>query len=300
MTDGFRIGVSFPQTEIGSDPIVIRDFAQAVEDMGFTHLTAYDHIVGVDRSIQPDWDGLYDSGDMFHEPLTLFAYLAGVTRTLRFMPGIIPLPQRQAALFAKQAANLDILSGGRLTLGVGIGWNAVEYEALGVDFSRRAAIFEEQVGLLRALWTQPSVTQAGEFHRLSGVGINPLPRQRPIPLYFGAIVPAAVRRAARLADGWIATVAAEAATDTVGEFRQMVSENGRDPATVKVESDTHLGTMLGGPVLTSDDAIRIAVTWRRAGADGIAFDTTNMGLRSVGQHLALLKHIAAGLGLKRG
>lgn len=300
MGEGFRVGVGFPQTEIGADFAVIRDFAQAVEDMGYSHLTAYDHIVGADRSVRPEWQGLYDLDDMFHEPLTLFSYLAGVTTTLGLMPAIIPLPQRQAVLFAKQAATLDVLSGGRLTLGVGLGWNDIEYQALGVDFARRVPIFEEQIDLLRRLWTDPNVAAAGQFHTLASVGLNPLPVQRPIPLYIGAIVPAAIRRAARLGDGWISTVDGDQAEEAVGMFRDLVTECGRDPRAVKVVSDTHLGTTIGGAVRTADDALRATEQWRRAGAAGTAFDTTNMGLTSIDQHLDLLRRIADGLGLAKG
>ena len=298
MTHDYRIGVSFPQVEIGKDRLVIRDFAQAIEGMGFSHLTAYDHVVGADRSVRPDWQGLYDIEDMFHEPLILFAYLAGLTRKLEFMSALIPLPQRQAVLFAKQAATLANLSGDRLKLGVGLGWNDVEYQALGVDFHQRAPIFEEQIALLRKLWAEHSVTFSGRFHHVPAAGINPLPERRSIPVYIGAIAQAAVRRAARIGDGWLSVVGHEEAGEAVRSFRALVAEFGRDPDSVAVEADVHLGASIGGPIRTVKEGIAMAQAWRDAGSDGVAFDTMKMGFTSIDQHLALLRELAGGLGLK--
>ena len=298
MAEDFRVGVSFPQTEIGSDRLAIRDFAQAIEAMGYSHLTAYDHVVGADRSVRPEWQGLYDIDDMFQEPLILFAYLAGQTRTLGFMSALIPLPQRQAVLFAKQAATLANLCGERLRLGVGIGWNDVEYQSLGVDFRQRAPIFEEQIAVLRALWVKPSVTFEGRFHHVPAAGLNPLPARGSIPLYIGAIVPAAVRRAAKIGDGWLTVVGHEEAEDAVRAFRALVVEEGRDPDAVAIEADVHLGASIGGPIRSAKEAITMAEAWRKAGANGIAFDTMKMGLGSIDAHLALLRKIAGGLGLK--
>jgi len=299
MAEHFRVGVSFPQIEIGTDQAVIRDFAQAVEGMGYTHLTAYDHVVGADRSVRPDWQGLYDIDDMFHEPLILFAYLAGQTETLGFMSALIPLPQRQAVLFAKQTATLAGLCGDRLKLGVGLGWNDVEYQSLGVEFRHRAPIFEEQIALLRELWAKPSVTYEGRFHQVPAAGLNPLPPSRAIPVYIGAIVPAAVRRAAQIGDGWLTVVGHEEAAETIRSFRALVAEQGRDPHAVAVEADVHLGASFGGPVRNAKEAIEIARAWREAGANGIAFDTMKMGLPDIDAHLALLREIAEALGLKR-
>jgi alkanesulfonate monooxygenase SsuD/methylene tetrahydromethanopterin reductase-like flavin-dependent oxidoreductase (luciferase family) len=125
-----NIGVVFPQTEIGNDPVAIRDYAQTVEGLGYTHVIAYDHVVGANPNRPGGWLGPYTFETPFHEPFVLFAFMASVTHKLGFAPGIIILPQRQTVLVAKQAATLDVLSGGRLRLGVGIGWNQVEYIAL--------------------------------------------------------------------------------------------------------------------------------------------------------------------------
>src|SRR6266550_7850766 len=178
-----QIGVTFPQTEIGADPIVIRDYAQTVEGLGYSHLVAFDHVLGADPTHRPGWQG-YTYRQMFHEPFVLFGYLAALTH-LELVPAVIILPQRQTALVAKQAAEIDILTGGRLRLGVGLGWNFVEFEALGEDFRNRGRRAEEQIEVLRRLWTEPVVDFDGRWHRIPAAGINPLPVQRPIPIWIG-------------------------------------------------------------------------------------------------------------------
>ena len=181
-----HLGVVFPQTEIGPDPAAIRDYAQAAEELGYTHLLVYDHVLGADTRHHDNWIGTYTSNHLFHEPFTLFSYMAALTERLQFVTGILILPQRQTALVAKQTAEVDVLTGGRLRLGVGIGWNHVEYEALNENFKNRGRRCEEQIDVLRALWTQEVVTYEGEWHHISHAGINPLPVQRPIPIWFGA------------------------------------------------------------------------------------------------------------------
>jgi probable F420-dependent oxidoreductase len=200
-----RVGVVFPQTEFGHDPLAVRDFAQTAEGLGYTHVIAYDHVLGANPDRPGGWSGPYSYQHPFLEPFILFAYMAAVTRSIELAPGVIILPQRQTALVAKQAASLDALSGGRLRLGVGLGWNPVEYQALGEDFHTRGRRLEEQVGLLRRLWTEPLVTFSGRWDTVDDAGLNPLPVRRPIPLWFGASAEAAIRRAANLADGWMMT-----------------------------------------------------------------------------------------------
>jgi probable F420-dependent oxidoreductase len=180
-----QLGVIFPQTEIGADPKAIRDFAQAAEDMGYAHLIVFDHVLGADTAYHNNWQGPYTTADMFHEPFVLYGYLAAITERLELVTAVIILGQRQTALVAKQAAAVDVLSGGRLRLGVGIGWNAVEYEALGENFHDRGKRSEEQIAVLRALWTQEEVDFHGRWHDITHAGINPLPIQRPIPLWLG-------------------------------------------------------------------------------------------------------------------
>ena len=174
-------GVVFPQIEIGADPVACRDFAQTAEGHGFDGLMTYDHVLGADTSVRPGWSGWYQLEDMFHEPFVLFGHLAAVTERIRFVTGILILPQRQSALVAKQAAEVDVLSGGRMTLGIGVGWNDVEFEALGQNFNDRGRRSEEQIEVMRRLWTEDSVDFSGNWHRVPAAGINPLPVQAPDP-----------------------------------------------------------------------------------------------------------------------
>ena len=201
-----RIGVVFPQTELGGDAGAVRVYAQRAEELGFTHVLAYDHVVGADPAVHTGWDRAYDVRTTFHEPMVLYGYLAAVT-SMELVTGIIILPQRQTALVAKQAAEVDLLTGGKFRLGVGIGWNRVEYEALGQDFSTRGQRLEEQITLLRRLWTEQTVTFSGTFDQITGAGLAPMPVQRPIPVWVGAQSPRAYRRAGWLADGWFPQMA---------------------------------------------------------------------------------------------
>ena len=199
-----RYAVVFPQTQLGADPAILRDFVQAAEAMGYHHLLAYDHVLGAN----PDRDGWaggrpYTYRDMFHEPFTLFSWMAAITETIGFMTGVLILPQRQTALAAKQAAQLDLLSGGRFRMGIGVGWNEVEYNSLGQDFATRGARVEEQMTILRQLWTKPLVKIEGRFDKIDDAGINPLPSQ-PIPIWIGGTADVVLRRAARLSDGYVA------------------------------------------------------------------------------------------------
>lgn len=196
-----NIGVVFPQTEMSADVGALRSYGEGVEALGFSHLLAYDHVLGADPAVHTGWRGPYNLASTFHEPFVLFGFLAAVT-SIELVTGVIILPQRQTALVAKQAAEVDMLTRGRFRLGVGIGWNAVEYEALGTDFTNRGRRLSEQIELMRRLWTEPSVTHAGTFERVTGAGIAPLPTQRPIPVWIGGQSAPAYRRAGRLADGW--------------------------------------------------------------------------------------------------
>ena len=231
-----RIGVVFPQTEIGADAGAVRAYAEHVEGLGYAHLLAYDHVVGADRTVHAGWNGPYDLHNTFHEPLVAFGYLAAMTTTLELVTGVVILPQRQTVLVAKQAAEVDLLSGGRLRLGVGLGWNAVEYEALGEDFSTRGKRCDEQVELMRKLWTEPSVTFDGDYHRVTGAGLAPLPIQQPIPVWFGASSPRAFRRAGRLGDGWFPMVGPGPKLERARQqVAQAATEAGRDPARIGMQ-----------------------------------------------------------------
>jgi probable F420-dependent oxidoreductase len=231
-----RIGVVFPQTELGGDASAVRAYGQRVEELGFSHLLAYDHVVGADPAVHAGWSGPYDVHTTFHEPLVMFGYLAAVTTTLELVTGVIILPQRQAVLVAKQAAEVDLLSEGRLRLGVGLGWNTVEYEALGEDFTNRGKRLGEQVELMRRLWTEQTVTFDGAHHRVTGAGLAPLPVQRPIPVWIGAASRPALKRAGRLADGWFPMMSPGPQLD---EARELVAQSaiaaGRDPSAIGME-----------------------------------------------------------------
>ncbi len=285
-----QIGVVLPQTEIGADAGAVRAYGQRVEQLGFRHLLAYDHVLGADPAVHTGWKGPYDVNTSFHEPLVVFGYLAALT-SLELVTGIIILPQRQTALVAKQAAEVDLLTDGRFRLGVGLGWNAVEYQALGKDFTTRGRRVEEQVRLLRRLWTEPSVTFEGDHEQVIGAGIAPLPVQRPIPIWFGAQSPAAYRRAGQLADGWFPQSPPGPDLDAA---RAIVDEGaiaaGRDPSTLGIE----------GRVSWTGDLSRLidhVDRWRRAGATHLSVNTMGAGLAGVDDHLNVLAQIASELGV---
>src|SRR6202453_1844804 len=230
-----KIGAIYPQTELPTDPTAVRDYATGVEELGYRHILSFDHVLGADPAVPHGWHRPYDIDTTFHEPLVLYGFLAAIT-SLELVTGIIIGPQRQTALLAKQAAEVDILTDGRFRLGMGVGWNTVEYEALGQDFSTRGKREEEQIGLLRKLWTERSITFDGQFDRVTGAGISPLPVQRPIPLWLGGSSPAAYSRIGRLADGWFPGVAPGPKLDQAkAEVNDAAQQSGRDPQSVGME-----------------------------------------------------------------
>ena len=286
-----KLGVTFPQTEIGTDPGAIREFAQVVEGLGFNHLLVYDHVLGADTSHYKDWGGTYTKEDMFHEPFVLYGYIAAVTSSIELTTGIIILPQRQTALVAKQAAEVDVLSGGRLRLGIGIGWNHVEFEALGQDFHVRGKRSEEQIELMRRLWTNEAVTFNGKWDQITAAGLNPLPVQRPIPIWLGGGSEQVLKRVATLSDGWILTGAPNEATQQrLERIRAYAEEAGRDPATIGIEGGVRVAQ--GGP----DVWMKTVEAWRALGATHVTLNTMNAGLNTVAEHLDAVRrfHEAAG------
>jgi probable F420-dependent oxidoreductase len=281
-----QIGVVFPQTEIGPAVADVRAYAVRVEELGFAHLLAYDHVLGADPEVHAPWTGPYDLHTTFHEPFVLFGYLAACT-SLELVTGVIILPQRQTALVAKQAAEVDLLTGGRFRLGVGLGWNAVEYEALDKTFADRGRRMEEQIPLLRRLTSEQAVTHDGEFERVTGAGLAPLPLQRPIPIWIGGQSPPAYRRVGRLADGWFPQVPPGPKLD---EARAIVEEAahaaGRDPSTLGMEgrvSWTEAGT---------EKLVDQVGRWQEAGATHLSINTMNAGLGAVEHHLEVLAQVA--------
>ncbi len=279
-----QIGVVFPQTEIGADPAGIRDYAQAAEGLGYNHILAFDHVLGANVASRPGWQAFYTYKDMFHEPFVLYGFLAAATRTIGFVPGVIILPQRQTVLVAKQAAAVDVVSGGRLRLGVGLGWNHVEYEALGEDFHNRGARSEEQVEVLRLLWTKELVTFEGRWHKITDAGLNPLPVQRPIPVWFGGVADNALRRIARIGDGWFPLAQPdEKGRELIGRFRSFVREAGRDPAAVGIEGLIHVGTR------SPEEWVRDAVAWKNLGATHISVNTMKAGYAGAKAHIDAIR-----------
>jgi probable F420-dependent oxidoreductase len=286
-----KIGVVLPQTEIGNDPGAIKAYAEAVEGMGFAHALVFDHVVGANPERPGGWKGPYTYRHAFHEPFVLFGFLAAATRRLELVTGILILPQRQTALVAKQAAQIDVLSGGRLRLGIGVGWNAVEFEALNETFENRGRRSAEQIAVLRALWTQPVVDFRGEFHRISHAGLNPMPIQRPIPIWFGVgsreqpVPPdAALRRIARLADGWSPNFPPDAQGQTlVARVHQYAREAGRDPAKLPLEGRIRLAGQ------TPDGWVKQVEAWKALGATSVIAEPRNAGLRFPDGHLDVLR-----------
>lgn len=286
-----RVGVVFPQTEIGPDPAGVRAYAQAVEQLGFQHLMVYDHVIGADTSVRPGWTGPYTSESQFHEPMVLFGYLAAIAPSLELVTAVIILGQRQTVLAAKQAVEVDLLTGGKLRFGVGIGWNDVEYEALGMDFHNRGRRVEEQIQLMRRLWTEPSVTFEGKYHRVTAAGLNPLPVQRPIPIWIGASAEPAIKRAAEMADGYFPQRPLEGGWPaTFEKIRAWMRAAGRDPASLGV--DARVNTSSGGP----DDWRKQADDWRAlGGVTHLTVNTMNAGLRGPDAHIERLRLAADAL-----
>jgi probable F420-dependent oxidoreductase len=278
-----RAGAIFPQTEIGADPVAVRDWAQAVEGMGYHHILAYDHVLGAGTRSRPDWAGPYASGDLFHEIFVLLGYLAGLTRTAELVTGVVILPQRQTALVAKQAAEVDVLSGGRLRLGVGVGWNAVEYEALGEDFHTRGKRCDEQIAVLRALWRDEAITYHGRWHTITDAGINPLPPRRAIPIYIGGQSDAAISRAARLGDGWMPQTPPNDATRTkLAALHAARRAAGREGEPFGIEARLTLR-------LKPEDAWRqYLLDWQALGATHVTVNTMGAGYTTLDQHLSAL------------
>lgn len=280
-----QIGVLFPQTEIGSDPGGLREYAQAVQDLGFAHLVSYEHVLGAVPERLPKDYAPYGIEDAFNEILTTYAFLAAAAPQLGLATAVLVLPQRQTALVAKQAAQLDWLTSGRFRLGVGLGWNYTEFEGMGVDFATRARRMEEQIRVLRLLWSQQVVDFEGEFHRLQGVGILPLPRS--VPLWIGGAAEPAVRRAAQLGDGWFPLRPLEGGWEaTFDQVRTWREEAGLSWESFGIEA--RVAPDPGWPEQVRE--------WERLGATHVYVSTLGQGCRGPAAHIELLKRLRAELG----
>lgn len=279
-----QLGAIFPQTEIGADPGAVRDFAQAAEALGYEHLLVFDHVLGADASKRESWERPYSHTDLFHEPFVLFGYLAAFTETIQMTTGILILPQRQTALVAKQAAAVDVLTGGRLRLGVGIGWNDVEYEALGEKFANRGRRSEEQIELMRLLWTQEVVNYDGRYHKVTHAGINPLPVQRPIPIWFGGGAPKVVDRIGRLGDGWFPQFKPDGqGQEQIAQMKEIAVGSGRDPEAIGIEGRVSISE--GNP----DEWNKTAAAWGEVGATHLSVNTMRAGLSGPDEHIEAIR-----------
>ena len=275
-----EFGAVLPHHEIGNDPAAIAAWARGVEQLGCTHILIYDHVMGADRDRPGGFEGVYDKDVAFHEPLVTLGYLAACTSTVELITAVLVLPQRQAVLVAKQAAEVAILSGHRLRLGVGVGWNAVEYQALGVPFEQRGRRQEEQVVLLRRLWSEDAFSFHGEFHTIEAASILPRPAV-PIPILFGGSAPALLDRCARLGDGWMPLGSPnEKAAERIETLRRRRAEAGLawEGFTIRTQAQYRGGT----PERWAEHAAK----WQALGATHVAIATHNAGLTDVDGHLA--------------
>jgi probable F420-dependent oxidoreductase len=285
-----KLGVVFPQTEIGPDPGGVRAYAEAAEALGYTHILAFDHVVGADLTNRPNWTGPYNIDTPFHEVFVLFGFLAGLTSRIEFATGILILPQRQTVLVAKQAAEIDVLSKGRMRLGVGIGWNDVEYEALNENFRNRGSRSAEQVALMKKLWTDRSVTFDGKYHHVDAAGILPMPVQQPIPVWFGGYQEATIRRIVELGDGWMCTRGPD---ERVSELRRYLSEQlqraNRPESSVGIEGSVQYAAGEKGWSERIDG-------WQSLGATHLCVNTMGAGLHGAQAHIDAIRRFKENVG----
>ena len=288
-----RVGVVLPQMEIGADPGVIREYAEAAEAAGYDHLIAYDHVLGADPDRPGGFNGPYTHQTLFHEPLVLFGFLAALTSRMEFWTGVLVLPQRQTALVAKQAAEVAVLSRGRLVLGVGVGWNEVEYEALGQEFETRGRRMEEQVTLLRELWSKPVVSFEGRFDRVTKAGIRPLPAAT-IPIWMGGQADPVIDRIGRVGDGWLVQPALRddpgGIAPYVERIHEAAREAGRDPGSIGLESRVSVAG------LSVEQQVELAREWEALGCTHVSLNTMGAGLESPAAHLEAVRRFAEGMG----
>ena len=303
-----EIGAIFPLNEIGNDPAVIKDYAQAAEALGYDYILAFDHVLGANpashtlyRTPMPPTIGAetepYGYTHAFHEIFVLLGFLAAATERIGFMTGVVILPQRQTALVAKQAAALDVLSGGRLRLGIGVGWNQVEYEALGENFTNRGRRSEEQIEVMRALWTQELVTFEGEWHSITDAGLNPLPVQKPIPIWIGGYAAPVLRRIGAVSDGWVFAAGGSPATRRRRSMETMIEtvhdharEAGRDPADIGLEA------MVGFADRGPDGCAETIAGWKDRGASHASIDTMGAELETPDDHIDAIRRAKEAIG----
>lgn len=285
-----KVGVVFPQQGIGTDPGAIREFAQTTQDLGYDHIVVTDHILGANTASRPNWRGPYSNKDSFYEPLVLLGHLASIAPKLEFATWVLVLPLRQTVLVAKQVATVDLLSRGKLRLGIGVGWNDVEFEAMGADFHNRGSRVEEQIEVMRALWTQESVTFKGRYHKITDAGLNPLPVQRPIPIWFGGRDDRVMKRAARMGAGWIPLMPPDDnARKTIAKFHECVRKEGRDPAEFGLDNWVSIAG------LSPEQWAKQALAWKEIGGTHVCLNTMRAGLPSPQAHINAVRQFKEAL-----
>lgn len=282
-----KIGTMIPAQEIGNDPIALKDFAQGAEELGFDHLLLTDHVLQVDRSDYPDAFTPYSIADAFQEPFVSYGYIAAVTSKIEMSTGILILPQRQAVLAAKQAAQVDFLSGGRLRLGIGVGWQEIEFDALGMPWKGRGKLCEEQIEVMRGLWNNELFEFEGDFHKVPRSGLNPNSVQKPIPIWFGGMSDAVAERTGRMGDGWIPVGTPASLAPQIDIMHAAAEKAGRNPADIGIETIYGLKAPVGDDVITMDQCMEGAKLWADNGGTHFTFGALGLGYTSVDQHLKL-------------
>ena len=284
-----QVGVVYPQTELGGDPAAVGRIGLAVEELGYDYLMAYDHVVGASLDREPKSRGPYSEADPFHDPFVMFAYLAGLTKRIDFVTGVLSLPQRQTVLVAQQSADLDLLSGERQRLGIGVGWNYVEYDALGQSFDTRGLRADEQIELMRRLWTEPLVTFHGRFDSIDRGNINPRPK-RSIPIWIGGFSEPAFRRGGRLGDGFIFAAHLHDACEGWARVRHHLTEAGRS-------AEGYGKELMSVRARSVDASVEMLEQWEAVGGTHFAVVTMNMGLDSATAHIDFLVEVSDRIGL---
>ncbi len=285
------IGVVLPTYELPVEAAALAAYAQTAEQLGYAHLSVMDHVIGADLSRRPGWEERETLVD-FHEPFVVLAFLAGATQRIELVTQVLVLPQRQTVLVAKQAAEVDILSGGRLRLGVGIGWSEPEFQALNEDYHTRGRRMEEQIAVLRALFTQEVVTFHGRWHHVEAMGIQPLPKQRPIPIWLGGNAEIAVQRVASIGDGWMPLMEPDdAARETIARMREYARLAGRDPHAIGIQAALYFADK------SPDDWRREVAAWKALGATHLTLYPLDAGLSSLAAHIEALERFKEAVGV---
>jgi probable F420-dependent oxidoreductase len=279
-----KIGIIYPQTELKGDPNAVRLIGLEAEKLGFDHLLTYDHVLGATHDREPKLTGPYTEKEPFHDPFVMFSYLAGITQRIEFVAGVLILPQRQTVLVARQAADLDLLSAQRFRLGVGVGWNYVEYDAMGQNFHVRGRRAAEQIELLRLLWTQPLVDFTGKFDRVDRAALNPRPK-RSIPIWIGGFAEASLRRAAAVGDGFICVDGAVDAFEQASKLKQHLNEAARP----KEGFGLHCNMLRAKSV---EQVVETASRWQDIGGTHASVVTMGKGFTSLEQHIGYMRQVA--------